>query len=53
MPFRLPASKPRIHSRIVEHPLGIVILADSGFGGKQRRIEANRVRKVGDADVDM
>ena len=42
-----------VHSRIIEHPFGVVGLAHRGLGGEQRGVEADGVVERGHADVDM
>ncbi|KOT02027.1 hypothetical protein DM50_3702 [Burkholderia mallei] len=42
-----------IDARILEHPFRVVFLDDGRFGGEQRRIEANAVREIRDADVNV
>src|ERR1051326_1898464 len=42
-----------VDARIVEHPFGVVRLHDRGLGREQGRIEADRLRQILDADVDV
>src|SRR5262252_3553294 len=42
-----------VDARVIQHPFGIVCLYDSGLRCKQRRIEADRLGKILDSDVNM
>ena len=42
-----------IDPRIVEHPLGIILLHDAGLGAEQGGVEADRLVEVVDADMDV
>src|SRR5215469_4960071 len=42
-----------IHARVVQHPFRIVGLDHAGLRGEERRIEADRLLEVGDADMNM
>ena len=43
----------KIHARVVQHPFRIVGLDHAGLGGEKRRIEADRLFEVFDADMNM
>src|SRR5690606_24044683 len=42
-----------VHARILEHPLGVVVLAHGGLGAEQLGVEADARRQVGDIEVDV
>src|SRR5260370_1184712 len=42
-----------VDARIVEHPFGVIVLANSGLGAEQRRVETNAVGQIGHCDVNV
>src|SRR5215470_4766614 len=50
----LPARRNReIHPWVIQHPFRIVGLDHAGLRGEERRVEADRLLEVGDADMNM
>src|SRR5215471_7085962 len=43
----------KVDSRVVEHPLGVVVLAHGGLGAEQGRIEANALGEIGHCNVNV
>jgi hypothetical protein len=42
-----------IHARVIQHPFRIIGLDHAGLRGEQRRIEADRLFEVFDADMNV
>ena len=47
------AADREIHARIVQHPLGVVGLADAGHAAEQRAVEGKGLVEIIDADMDV